>query len=226
MNLRISKVNLIKFLELILLLKFSYAWLPDQRTRIINEIGQVNTTKFIGNASYTDHFRLLKVYGDTLILGGRNTVYNLSLINFYERKEYRFEWPSSEYHSQLCSVKGKTEDDCQNYIRIFVNIEPSLFLICGTNSYKPLCRHYEYLNGVYNLKREFEGIGICPYDPEYNSTSIYYNDQLYTATAADFSGGDPLIYREPQRTEISDLKQLNGEFHKIMVTTFFLLFYF
>jgi len=35
--------------------------------------------------------------------------------------------------------------------------------------------------------------------------------QLYTATVADFSGTDPLIYREPLRTERSDLKQLNGK---------------
>ena len=34
--------------------------------------------------------------------------------------------------------------------------------------------------------------------------------QLYTATVADFSGTDPLIYRDPLRTERSDLKQLNG----------------
>lgn len=33
--------------------------------------------------------------------------------------------------------------------------------------------------------------------------------QLYSATAADFSGGDPLIYRETQRTEQFNAKQLN-----------------
>lgn len=32
---------------------------------------------------------------------------------------------------------------------------------------------------------------------------------LYSATVADFSSADPLIYREPQRTEQYDLKQLN-----------------
>lgn len=51
---------------------------------------------------------------------------------------------------------------------------------------------------------------MCPYDPYHNSTAVYSNGQLYSATVADFSGGDPLIYREPQRTELSDLKQLNA----------------
>lgn len=32
---------------------------------------------------------------------------------------------------------------------------------------------------------------------------------MYTATAADFSGTDPLIYREPVKTERSDLRILN-----------------
>lgn len=40
---------------------------------------------------------------------------------------------------------------------------------------------------------------------------IYFvlDGHLYTATAADFSGSDPLIYREPVRTERSDLRLLN-----------------
>ncbi|KAK3927593.1 Semaphorin-1A [Frankliniella fusca] len=60
------------------------------------------------------------------------------------------------------------------------------------------------------MDKEYEGTALCPYDPEHNSTAIYSDGQLYAATAADFSGGDPLIYRNPLRTERADLKQLNG----------------
>lgn len=35
--------------------------------------------------------------------------------------------------------------------------------------------------------------------------------QLYAATVADFSGGEPLIHRDKIRTERSDLNQLNGK---------------
>jgi semaphorin 6 len=42
--------------------------------------------------------------------------------------------------------------------------------------------------------------------------SLISDGQLYSATVADFSGTDPLIYREPLRTERSDLKQLNGKY--------------
>lgn len=39
--------------------------------------------------------------------------------------------------------------------------------------------------------------------------------QLYAATVADFSGGEPLIHREKIRTERSDLNQLNGKLLRI-----------
>ena len=37
---------------------------------------------------------------------------------------------------------------------------------------------------------------------------------LYTGTVADFSGMDPIIYREPLQTEQYDSMSLNGEFSK------------
>lgn len=41
--------------------------------------------------------------------------------------------------------------------------------------------------------------------------------QLYAATVADFSGGEPLIHREKIRTERSDLNQLNGKLLPVKV---------
>ncbi|XP_065165255.1 semaphorin-1A-like isoform X2 [Atheta coriaria] len=187
------------------------AWLPDTSSKVISDIGQLPTIKFVGNASYPDHFIVLNQDEQTVLLGARNTVYNLSVYDFLERKESRIEWQSSEAHMQLCILKGKSpEEDCENYIRIMHPTSPGVFLICGTNSFKPQCRYYSRNNGKYSIEREFEGIGVCPYDPYHNSTAVYSNGQLYSATVADFSGGDPLIYREPQRTELSDLKQLNA----------------
>jgi semaphorin 6 len=36
------------------------------------------------------------------------------------------------------------QDDCQNYIRVLAKIAENRVLICGTNAYKPLCRHYHF----------------------------------------------------------------------------------
>jgi hypothetical protein len=39
-------------------------------------------------------------------------------------------------------IKGKTSDQCQNYIRVIKRMSPDMLLICGTNAFKPKCRHY------------------------------------------------------------------------------------
>ena len=41
--------------------------------------------------------------------------------------------------------------------------------------------------------------------------------ELYTATVSDFSGSDPLIYKEPLRTEQYDSKILNSKCPEILV---------
>ena len=58
-------------------------------------------------------------------------------------------------------------------------------------------------------------------------TKIYYiclyflftDGDLYTGTVADFSGMDPIIYREPLQTEQYDSMSLNG----IYIYIFFFL---
>ncbi|XP_066248639.1 semaphorin-1A-like [Euwallacea similis] len=187
------------------------AWLPDTTT-IFNGANKISYIKsFKGNSSsYVENFIVLDQDEDTVLLGGRNRIYNLSIFDFSERKSSEIFWPSSEAHGQLCNLKGKNEGECQNYIRLLFKTSHGKLLVCGTNSFKPLCRNYIYKNGQFLVEKEWEGIGVCPYDPNHNSTAIYSNGHLFSATVADFSGGDPLIYREPLRTELSDLKQLNG----------------
>ncbi|KAG1681096.1 Semaphorin-1A [Nymphon striatum] len=64
--------------------------------------------------------------------------------------------------------------------------------------------------GDYKLVKEKASPGICPHDPHHNSTAIYAEGELYVGTVADFSGTDPLIYREPLRTEQFDPMHLNA----------------
>lgn len=163
---------------------------------------------FFGNI--TDHFKILDQDNNTILIGARNAVYNVSLDGLLENQDQRIQWQSSEAHKQLCILKGKLDNDCQNYIRVFARNENKI-TICGTNSYKPQCRQYVMKedNTYEQIGSESEAQGLCPYNPEHNSTYIYTDGQLYSATVADFSGADSLIYRETQRTEQYDLKQLN-----------------
>lgn len=129
-------------------------------------------------------------------------MYNVSLSNLLENKNQRIEWVSSDAHRELCALKGKQETDCQNYIRVYARISGSQIMVCGTNSYKPLCRYYaiasvpihtENASGnsaessaehavtqsAHNdnihleLINEIEAQGRCPYNPDHNSTYVF-----------------------------------------------------
>jgi semaphorin 6 len=54
-----------------------------------------------------------------------------------ENLEQRITWNSRERDTELCLVKGKSEDDCNNYIRVLAKTETNQLLVCGTNSYNP-----------------------------------------------------------------------------------------
>lgn len=59
----------------------------------------------------------------------------------------------------------------------------------------------------------------CPYSPQHNSTALLTaSGELYAATAMDFPGRDPAIYRSlgvlpPLRTAQYNSKWLNGKSH-------------
>lgn len=203
------------------------AWVSDVSPKMYVQFGEERVQRFLGNESHKDHFKLLEKDHNSLLVGARNIVYNISLRDLTEFTEQRIEWHSSGAHRELCYLKGKSEDDCQNYIRVLAKIDDDRVLICGTNAYKPLCRHYALKDGDYVVEKEYEGRGLCPFDPDHNSTAIYSDGQLYSATVADFSGTDPLIYRGPLRTERSDLKQLNApNFVNTMEYNDFIFFFF
>jgi len=166
---------------------------------------------FQGNRSHRDHFKLLREDGMSVLVGARNVIYNISLADLSEHTEERISWPSTLEDRELCLLKGKSEDDCQNYIRVLARIGPDRLLVCGTNSYSPLCRHYQRNGGgEYVVDREFSGKGYAPYDPRHNSTSLFTGGDLYAATVADFSATDSLIIKNQLRTEQYDYKHLNA----------------
>lgn len=47
--------------------------------------------------------------------------------------------------------------------------------------------------------------------PTHTHVRAHADGELYSGTVSDFSGLDPLIYKDPLRTEQYDFKHLNGE---------------
>ncbi|XP_066900705.1 semaphorin-1A [Halyomorpha halys] len=196
--------------SIIFFLSWANAWIQNPDPRMHTTYKEEHVERFLGNDSFVDYFKLLYKDQHSFLVGSRDVVYNISLKNLVENRAHRIYWPPSGAHKELCYLKGKSEEDCHNYIRVGAKIDEDQIFICGTNSYKPLCRTFKYgEDKEYKNIKETEGLGWCPYDPNHNSTAVYTDGQFYVATVADFGGVDPLIYREPLRTERSDLKQLN-----------------
>ncbi|XP_017019931.1 semaphorin-1A [Drosophila kikkawai] len=212
----ISSINLLLMICTLLPIIVD-AWMPDVRPDLQTKPDKV-LAHFTGNT--TDYFKILDHNDESVLVGAKDVIYNVSLHGL--REIGRLEWSSSDADQQLCTLKGKKDRDCHNYLRVFARRANGEVLICGTNSYKPRCRDYTPVETSaedgghthahtmrYEVSRDVEAQGLCPYSPAHNSTYAFADGQLYSATVADFSGGDPLIYRENLRTEQYDLKQLN-----------------
>ncbi|XP_046657639.1 semaphorin-1A-like isoform X2 [Daphnia pulicaria] len=185
-------------------------WQDDIHPRRSITLAPEQVQRFHGNHSHPDHFKLLETNGDSILVGARNIIYNLSLNEMTENRAQRVEWYPASTHREMCLVKGKSEDDCQNYIRVLARINDEEMLVCGTNAYNPLCRRYGRNGSGVEVLREFSGKGLSPYDPNHNSTAVFSDGELYAGTVSDFSGLDPLIYKDPLRTEQYDFKHLNA----------------
>ena len=56
--------------------------------RLTNSFFHADTVQsFVGNHTHNDHFKLLQSDGDSLLIGARNVVYNLSIADLEENRE-------------------------------------------------------------------------------------------------------------------------------------------
>lgn len=146
-----------------------------------------------------------------LLVGARNYLFRLTLDNVSLIQA--MEWGPEEDTKKACQSKGKTEEECQNYIRVLL-INGKKIFACGTNAFSPTCTNRQLGNLSVTFDK-FNGVARCPYDPKHNSTAVITSrGELYAATVIDFSGRDPAIYRSlgngpPLRTAQYNSKWLN-----------------
>uniref|UniRef100_A0A672N1G9 Semaphorin 5B n=1 Tax=Sinocyclocheilus grahami TaxID=75366 RepID=A0A672N1G9_SINGR len=123
------------------------------------------------------------------------------------------EWGVDESTRRSCQSKGKTEDECQNYVRVLL-LNGSRLFTCGTNAFMPMCTTRP-VTDISSVLESIGGVARCPYDPRHNSTAmITESGEVYAATVTDFSSRDPIIYRSlgnmpPLRTAQYNSKWLN-----------------
>ncbi|RMC18724.1 hypothetical protein DUI87_04620 [Hirundo rustica rustica] len=180
------------------------------------EMGEMRDLKpWVSNFTYPgvrDFSQLaLDANRNQLIVGARNYLFRLSLHNVSLIQATA--WGSDEDTRRSCQSKGKTEEECQNYVRVLIVYGKKVFT-CGTNAFSPVCSSRQVGN-LSKIIDRINGVARCPYDPRHNSTAVITSrGELYAATVIDFSGRDPAIYRSlgnvpPLRTAQYNSKWLN-----------------
>ncbi|XP_053437859.1 semaphorin-4B [Nycticebus coucang] len=158
---------------------------------------------------------LLSRDGGTLYVGAREALFALSSnCSFLQGREYQeLQWSADAERKQQCSFKGKDpQRDCQNYVKILLPLNSSHLFTCGTAAFSPVCTYINVENFTLakdeagNVLLE-DGKGRCPFDPNFKSTALVVDGELYTGTVSSFQGNDPAISRSqslrPTKTESS-----------------------
>ncbi|XP_078716713.1 semaphorin-5A-like isoform X1 [Lampetra fluviatilis] len=127
-----------------------------------------------------------------LIVGARNYLFRLSMSNLSLIQAT--EWSCTDTTKGSCFSKGKSEEECHNYVRVLL-VRASRLFSCGTNAFSPICTE-RTLGNMNRVLDTINGVARCPYDPRQSSaTLLTARGELYAATAVDFAGRDPALYR-------------------------------
>ncbi|XP_054900895.1 semaphorin-4B-like [Poeciliopsis prolifica] len=145
---------------------------------------------------------LLSQEDDMLYVGAREALFALSLSDISKTKlQKNLTWGTPAGKRDECSFKGKNlETDCFNYIKILLRLNSTHLYVCGTYAFSPVCA---YINtSTFTLARDEAGEVVtedgrsrCPFNPEYKSTAIIVDGELYTGTVSNFQGNEPVIYK-------------------------------
>ncbi|XP_030650076.1 sema domain, immunoglobulin domain (Ig), transmembrane domain (TM) and short cytoplasmic domain, (semaphorin) 4Ba [Chanos chanos] len=145
---------------------------------------------------------LLSKEDNMLYVGAREALFALNLTDIGKVKLQRnLTWGTSDRKRAECSFKGKDlQTDCFNYIKILLRVNATHLYVCGTYAFSPICT---YINTAdFTLVRTEtgeivteDGRGRCPFNPEYKSTAIMADGELYAGTVSNFQGNEPIIYK-------------------------------
>ncbi|KAM4619435.1 sema domain, immunoglobulin domain (Ig), transmembrane domain (TM) and short cytoplasmic domain, (semaphorin) 4Ba [Polymixia lowei] len=160
---------------------------------------------------------LLSKEDNTLYVGAREVLFALNLTDIGRAKLQRnLTWSTPERKRDECSFKGKDlQTDCFNYIKILLRVNGTHLYVCGTYAFSPICA---YINTAdFSLVRSQSGEIVtedgrsrCPFNPEYKSTAIMADGELYAGTVSNFQGNEPIIYKSlGQGTALKTENSLN-----------------
>ncbi|NXB89612.1 SEM4B protein, partial [Vidua chalybeata] len=148
---------------------------------------------------------LLSPDGGTLYLGARELLLTLNTSNFQPNSPvHRLLWSADEEKKRQCVFKGKDpQKDCHNYIKLLLQLNSTHLYTCGTCAFSPACAYINVQH--FSLERDAsgkvvleDGKGRCPFDPEYRSTAVMVDGELYAGTVSNFQSNEPTISRSQE----------------------------
>uniref|UniRef100_A0A4W5NF92 Sema domain-containing protein n=1 Tax=Hucho hucho TaxID=62062 RepID=A0A4W5NF92_9TELE len=102
--------------------------------------------------------------------------------------------PMSHINNALSSPVSLMQTDCFNYIKILLRVNSTHLYVCGTYAFSPICAYIVSVSQTGEIVTE-DGRGRCPFNPEYKSTAIMADGELYAGTVSNFQGNEPIIYK-------------------------------
>uniref|UniRef100_A0A8C7YVX3 Semaphorin 4D n=1 Tax=Oryzias sinensis TaxID=183150 RepID=A0A8C7YVX3_9TELE len=140
---------------------------------------------------------LLSEEKSALYVGAREAIFELSMTNVTIRNN-KVQWTVAEIPMNMCALKGKSKErDCLNYIRVLQVVDDERLYVCGTYAFQPQCDHLNLDD--FSLEGQIEdGRGKCSFDPSQSFTTVMVDGDLYSGTAYNFLGSEPIISRYSQ----------------------------
>ncbi|XP_037340657.2 semaphorin-4D isoform X3 [Pungitius pungitius] len=137
---------------------------------------------------------LLSEKRDALYVGAREAVFELSKKNVTV-KYNKAQWTVAEKPMMMCTQKGKSKErDCLNYIRVLQVVDDERLYVCGTHAFQPQCDYLKLADFSLDGRPE-DGRGKCSFDPSQSFTTVMVDGELYSGTAYNFLGSEPIISR-------------------------------
>ncbi|XP_051916354.1 semaphorin-4B-like [Hippocampus zosterae] len=156
--------------------------------------------RFSGGGLFNVTSLLLSKEDGALYVGAREALFALDPADIGARERRRkLPWKTPDEKRRECSFKGKDlQTDCFNYIKILLRLNGTRLYVCGTYAFSPVCAYVDTASFTFVASGSGEalaedGRGRCPFDPEFRSTAVMADGELFAAAVGDFQGNEPAI---------------------------------
>ncbi|CAL8327147.1 unnamed protein product [Lota lota] len=167
--------------------------LGDSRAAILSgpeSDAMLGPDRFRGVANFSTF--LLDDSSGMLFMGAKDAILAVDTNNL-SHAPHVIRWDVPEDRRKSCKAKGKTEVDCNNYIRLLEFLDDGRIYVCGTYAFDPQCAFLDRTSFSLERREDGEvkmetGKGKCPFEPSQHYTAVMAGGILYTAATSNFLG--------------------------------------